>query len=1086
MKITALAQWTASLLLAAALGACGGGNENPDAPPPPPAAGTVVGPSGGTVTGPNGSKIVIPPGALATDTPINIEQSSAGAPALPGGFVVLGQMFAFTPHGTTFAVPVTLTLPFDPSGVPAGQAPTLLKTNAQSQWESVAGATFGASTVTAQITSFSNGQVGIEPIDRPFRDWKFKIFTGDGQGPFTQPPLDGSGTQEGGVLDQLFDFGKAFFDLPYVSKGFSHDPDSHANGLIMSSARGTTFGVFTEAPNAAAHGTNPIGSVAELTQLQSFRKITADASMTFTITDVIIAATDFQAARFHVNIPDPNFLISGEVYFEVRAYKSGNEFFRKAGRASIHGNGDVWTPQAFPDGGSRSELWNIGNFSVTVLPIFSGRPGEVQGCKGNGATLTLREPLTHSINLSSVGEGEEFTLAIITSAQAINRRGNGTGNDCLLSSANAFLRDPLEIGGTALTSTGLEPTNRPAPLPAAQPPVSPASCVPGSNGAAGVLQFDAANYLIGEFSGMVPVVKVTRTGGTSGEVTATFSTGDGSAIAGTDYTPVNFTVFFGDGETTPRVITVPTLQNQVIAPDKTVNLTLSQPGGCATLGAQNTAVLTIHDDAGESLPPPPMFTVGGTVSGLVGTGLVLRDLTFVPISPANGAFTFPVPTGSGSPYAVTVLTQPSNPLQVCSVINGSGTVAGANITNVLVDCVTPPPSGGLDASFGPGGKVTTPSTGIANAVALQSDGKIVTAGGPFTLTRHNPDGSIDAGFGTNGKVTTAFGSGSGLANDVAVQGDGKIVVAGSTRARAGFSNDDDFALRRYNPDGSLDTTFGTGGIVSTDFAALADSVTAVAIQSDGKIVVAGQAQGPSGTDLGLARYNADGSLDATFGINGKLITDVAGGFDFTSAMRLQPDGAIVVLARISLAGSNVIGTQALVRYSTSGSLDAAFGTGGKVIGGGNAPVNAMALQGDGSILVAGSINAGSSSSAFGLMRFFSNGSVDSAFGTVSTAFFTSGNGTIGRGVAVQSDGRIVLIGEAASGASSTFDLAIARYDANGSLDNTFGTGGKLLVDFFGGTDSAGDVVVQADGKIVIAGTARNGGSSEFALVRANR
>jgi len=473
-------------------------------------------------------------------------------------------------------------------------------------------------------------------------------------------------------------------------------------------------------------------------------------------------------------------------------------------------------------------------------------------------------------------------------------------------------------------------------------------------------------------------------------------------------------------------------------------------------------------------------------SVVAGSGLVLTNFGTDLAITGNGAFAFAQPLTNGLTYEVRVKTQPTNPNQACSVTRGSGTIAGANVNDVAVDCTTPPPTTALDATFGSGGKVTTPSTGTGNAVALQADGRIVTAGAAFTLTRHNTDGSADTTFGTGGKVTTAFGAGSGSATDVAIQSDGKMVVVGSTRARAGFATDDNFAVRRYNTDGSLDTTFGTGGIASTDFAGLADSANAVVIQPDGKIVVAGQAQNASGTDLALARYNVDGSLDSTFGSGGKLTTDVAGGAEFGVSIALQPDGRIVVLARISVAGSVVVGTPALVRYNSDGSLDAGFGPGGKVVAAANGPANAIALQADGKIVVAGSVNAGSTTSAFALTRFNADGSTDSGFGTPTTSFFTSGNGTVGRAVAVQADGKIVLVGEAANGASSTFDIAVARYDTNGNLDPAFGASGKLLVDFFAGTDLAQDVVIQPDGKIVIAGSAFNGTATEFALVRVNR
>ncbi len=169
------------------------------------------------------------------------------------------------------------------------------------------------------------------------------------------------------------------------------------------------------------------------------------------------------------------------------------------------------------------------------------------------------------MDLSSVDVGEEFTIRIDTFAKTYNRRGGGAVADCQASAVNAFLRDPQEIGGATIEISGLEPTNRPLPAPPDQVLVEPEACVPGPgpNADAGVLQFDAPSYAIDEFSGAVPTITVTRTGGSVGAVTATFTTSDGTAIGGTDYTPVNATVFFGDGDTGARVVTVPTIPNQV-------------------------------------------------------------------------------------------------------------------------------------------------------------------------------------------------------------------------------------------------------------------------------------------------------------------------------------------------------------------------------------------------------------------------------------------------------------------------------------------------------------------------------------------
>src|SRR6516165_431864 len=183
--------------------------------------------------------------------------------------------------------------------------------------------------------------------------------------------------------------------------------------------------------------------------------------------------------------------------------------------------------------------------------------------------------------------------------------------------------------------------------------------------------------------------------------------------------------------------------------------------------------------------------------------------------------------------------------------------------------------GDLDPSFGTGGKVTT-AVGYASAVALQGDGKIVAVGhtdtgtqGAFALARYNSDGSPDATFGTGGTVTTAFPSFFGsydAAYAVALQGDGKIVAAGDTDTGTRGA----FALARYNPDGSLDATFGTGGTVRTAFGTSYDAANAVALQGDGKIVAAGDTDAGTHGAFALARYNPNGSLDATFGTGGTV------------------------------------------------------------------------------------------------------------------------------------------------------------------------------------------------------------------------
>ena len=266
--------------------------------------------------------------------------------------------------------------------------------------------------------------------------------------------------------------------------------------------------------------------------------------------------------------------------------------------------------------------------------------------------------------------------------------------------------------------------------------------------------------------------------------------------------------------------------------------------------------------------------------------------------------------------------------------------------------------GDLDPTFGEGG-VSTTSIGIqeeANSIALQSDGKIVLAGysgSDFAVVRYNSDGSLDTSFDSDGKLTTDFGS-SDLGNSVIVQNDGKIIVAG--QSYNGSNND--FAVVRYNADGSLDATFGTGGKKRTPIGSGSDVAWSVALQSDGKIVLAGYSSNGTGSDFAVVRYNSDGSLDTTFDSDGILTSDLGTNEEARSVV-LQSDGKIVA-AGYSYNGSN--NDFAVVRYKADGSLDATFGTGGyktTPIGSGDELATSVVLQSDGKIVVAGYSNNGS-------------------------------------------------------------------------------------------------------------------------------
>ena len=217
----------------------------------------------------------------------------------------------------------------------------------------------------------------------------------------------------------------------------------------------------------------------------------------------------------------------------------------------------------------------------------------------------------------------------------------------------------------------------------------------------------------------------------------------------------------------------------------------------------------------------------------------------------------------------------------------------------------------------------------------------------FALVRFNSDGSLDAGFGDAGWVTTDFSGWTDIGRAVTLQEDGKIILAGYST----FGYGGGIALARYNPDGSLDLGFGSGGLVALDNNAGAGAVT---LQEDGKIVVAGDIEDYPTEDFALAHFEADGTPDFDFGSGGLVSTDFSGGLDSAHDVALQPDGEIVVVREFDNGANPDI---ALARYNANGSLDLSFGGGdGKVttdISAGYDIGEAVALLPDGRIMIAG-------------------------------------------------------------------------------------------------------------------------------------
>jgi uncharacterized delta-60 repeat protein len=437
--------------------------------------------------------------------------------------------------------------------------------------------------------------------------------------------------------------------------------------------------------------------------------------------------------------------------------------------------------------------------------------------------------------------------------------------------------------------------------------------------------------------------------------------------------------------------------------------------------------------------------------------------------------------------------------------------------------------GSLDRTFGPNhdGQVLTAFTqpAAATAVAQESDGKILVAGYAaaaidgsvdFALARYTTDGSLDTSFGTGGVVTTSFGSLStgamDVATSIAVDWAGRIVLGGYTGSRMtsnriGDSSLDDFALARYTANGSLDRTFGTGGLVVTAFVGTAESIIdSVALDAKDRIVAAGYTFGGEDRNgfparrFALARYTTSGSLDKTFGKGGEVTTNVVAGNDDTAnAVVIQPDGKIVA-AGWSFNSSTSTLYFALTRYTTGGSLDKAFGTGGTVVtnfgNNGASGIDALTLDTQGRIVAAGftlpgfSHNPSNTTASFAVARYTSNGSLDNTFGAggeVGTGFRSGA--VSAQGIARGQNGQLVVVGGGAApsglGNGTPGDFSLARYNANGTLDKTFGNAGQVSTLTAPLNSTFDAFATEPDGKVIVVG-GLSSGSDNSGILRLNK
>ncbi|MFK5893445.1 MAG: delta-60 repeat domain-containing protein [Pseudomonadota bacterium] len=409
--------------------------------------------------------------------------------------------------------------------------------------------------------------------------------------------------------------------------------------------------------------------------------------------------------------------------------------------------------------------------------------------------------------------------------------------------------------------------------------------------------------------------------------------------------------------------------------------------------------------------------------------------------------------------------------------------------------------GDLDVTFANNGfQVTEISSGrdVSTSVALQSDGKLIVAGFSngrdgiyeFVIIRYNSDGTIDSTFGEGGIAFTKVGVLNSQAFSLLIQPDGKIIAVGSTNTHASSKN---IAVVRYTKNGQLDHSFGDDGITTTSITNGPDFTSSAALQLDGKIVVAAHFNNGKDNDIAVLRYNNDGSLDTQFGERGVSKSSIGQNDDEANGVVVQPDGKIIVAG--SSRNSEGYYDIAAIRFNKDGKLDTTFGIKGSVTTAITHRIGKMAdrddhaagiaLQPDGKIII-----VGYSYKDFVVVRYLPTGKLDETFhgDGISTTSVSPAKDEA-RSVVIQPDGKLVVVGKSLGSlgadktlGSSSMDVAVVRFNSNGTLDSTFGVGGHVTTPIGLNYDVAHSAAIQPDGKLIVAGYSKSS-NYNFAVLR---
>jgi len=394
--------------------------------------------------------------------------------------------------------------------------------------------------------------------------------------------------------------------------------------------------------------------------------------------------------------------------------------------------------------------------------------------------------------------------------------------------------------------------------------------------------------------------------------------------------------------------------------------------------------------------------------------------------------------------------------------------------------------GSLDKSFGINGKVIislSPLNDIAQDVALQTDGKIIVTGfifsdtsSKFVTTRFNSDGKLDNTFGIGGNVITKIGNKDDKATSVKIDKNGSIFVGGYTWTGSKY----DFTLVKYKSDGTLDTRFSNGGIITTSVGIFDDMANSLAIQNDGKIIQSGISERVLNLEFAIVRYNSDGTLDNSFGTGG-IVTTAIGTLDNRSqSVALCNDNRIILAGYSNTVTDNNF---TVVKYNQDGSLDNTFGVAGKIatdIGQADDFAKSVVIQNDNKILVSGySFNG--SKYMLSVVRYKIDGSIDSTYGVNGKEKLSINNIDDRASTSVlQSDGKLIIGGISSNG--SNFDFTLTRLDSTGKPDTNFG---NVITDINSFNDTLTSVILQNDGKVLAIGGAYNGSNYDFVIARYN-